>query len=65
MNVKATLVGALILSVLGLTGSADHPAAAAGASTEHAFANAPAEATGVRLRELPFTRERIKASVAI
>jgi len=37
MNVRTTLAGALLLSALALTGSADRPASAAGAATEHAF----------------------------
>jgi CO/xanthine dehydrogenase Mo-binding subunit len=37
---------------------------AAQGPTAAAIANAIADATGVRLRELPFTRERIKAAVA-
>ena len=38
---------------------------AAQGPTAAAIANALADATGVRLRELPFTRRRVKAAIGI
>jgi CO/xanthine dehydrogenase Mo-binding subunit len=38
---------------------------AAQGPTAAAIANAVADATGVRLRELPFTRERVKAAIGV
>ena len=38
---------------------------AAQGPTAAAIANAAADATGVRLRELPFTRERVKAAIGV
>jgi nicotinate dehydrogenase subunit B len=43
---------------LGTGEAAQGPAAAA-------IANAFADATGVRLREIPFTRERVKAALGV
>jgi CO/xanthine dehydrogenase Mo-binding subunit len=43
---------------LGTGESAQGPTAAA-------IANALADATGVRMRELPFTRRRIKAAIGV